>query len=315
MRVLITGGLGYIGGRLAQYFYHLGYQVVLSSRRAYNQGPVWLPEAEMVKVDWGSDLSLEKIVSNVDVIIHTAGMNAQDCSSDPVAAMRFNGLSTARLISAAEKRSVKKFIYISTAHVYSAPLNGAITEKSCVNNLHPYAASHKAAEDAVLWANSQGKINGIVFRLSNAVGPAVEKNVNCWMLLTNDLCRQAIVDKKIQLNSDGTQQRDFIAISAITKTIEYFVKNDINSLHSLFNLGGGISHSVIEIAKIVQDRYSRRFGEVIQIKKNLNIKQKNVGQLDYKIDLLKDTGIVFNNDLVGEIDNLLEFCDKNFSLN
>ena len=87
---------------------------------------------------------------NVDVVIHTAGMNAQECASDPEQALAFNGTVTADLVSSAVKQGVQKFIYLSTAHVYKEPLVGTISESSQTTNTHPYATSHLAGEIPVL---------------------------------------------------------------------------------------------------------------------------------------------------------------------
>ena len=118
MRVLITGGLGYVGERLAQAVTaETDYEVVISTRNINN---LYEPEhkAEVVKIDWDSIACIESICSGMDVIIHAAGVNALDCIDDPVNALEFNGVTTAKLITSAVKTGVKKFVYLSTAHVY-----------------------------------------------------------------------------------------------------------------------------------------------------------------------------------------------------
>ena len=85
-------------------------------------------------------------------------MNSQDCANDPVAALEFNGVATTRLVSAALSSGVKKFIYLSTAHIYSSPLVGKISEETYPKNFHPYATSHLAGEMAVLKAYKKKKL-------------------------------------------------------------------------------------------------------------------------------------------------------------
>jgi UDP-glucose 4-epimerase len=148
-RVLITGGFGFVGGRLATYLAQKGHHVILGSRIT-SISPAWLPHAEVIQIDWDDEVALEHICSQVDVVIHAAGMNTQDSTADPIAALAFNGLATARLVTAACWKGVQQFIYLSTAHVYANPLVGVITEESCPRNLHPYATSHLAGEQEVL---------------------------------------------------------------------------------------------------------------------------------------------------------------------
>ena len=76
-------------------------------------------------------------------------MNAQNCVTDPVAALEVNAVATARLLQAAIRQGAKRFIYLSTAHVYGSSLSGVITEETCPASLCPYAASHRAGEDVV----------------------------------------------------------------------------------------------------------------------------------------------------------------------
>ena len=161
--------------------------------------PSWLVKAEVEKITWDDDIALKRSCIGVDVVIHAAGINAQDCVSDPKAALEFNGGVTTRFVEAASKAGVWRFIYLSTAHVYSNPLVGVITEESHPSNQHPYATSHLAGDEAVLRANQLGKIQGFVFRLSNGFGAPMHKDVNCWMLLVNDLCKQAVVTHKMIL--------------------------------------------------------------------------------------------------------------------
>src|SRR3546814_14338280 len=105
-----------------------------------------------------------------DAVIHAAGMNAQNCAANPVEALEFNGVATARLVQAAARVGIRRFIYLSTAHVYCAPLTGTITEDTCLRNLHPYATTHLAGENAVLLAVQFGEILGIVLGIANVLG-------------------------------------------------------------------------------------------------------------------------------------------------
>ena len=104
-----------------------GYEVILGSRK-FRELPNWIKHTEILQTEWNNKLALFEICEGVDVVIHTAGMNAQACASDPEQALAFNGTVTADLVSSAVKQGVKKFIYLSTAHVYRSPLVGTISD-------------------------------------------------------------------------------------------------------------------------------------------------------------------------------------------
>lgn len=313
MRVLITGGFGFIGGRLALHLSEWGHQIVLGTRHEYS-APDWLPQAEVAKLEWDDDRSLELNCQDVDVVIHAAGMNAQDCAADPAAALAFNGIATERLVAAANRSRVQRFAYLSTAHVYASPLEGIIAEDTCPRNLHPYATSHLAGEYAVLRVGQLGKMEGIVLRLSNTFGVPMHPDVNCWMLLVNDLCRQAVETRKLVLQTSGLQKRDFISLVEVCRIIRCLVLDNRLSRHpDVFNVGTGVSQSVLAMARLIQ----RRCMQVLGFKPTIQRVQNKLGQrqsrLTFRIDNITALGInpkVLEN--TKEIDNLLEFCMSNF---
>lgn len=313
MRILITGGLGFVGGRVALYLQQAGHQIVLGSRKA-NSPPDWLPQAEVVQINWDDAIALEHSCSGVDVVIQAAGMNAKDCAADPIAALEFNGLATARLLGAAIRASVLRFIYLSTAHVYARPLVGMITEGTCPRNLHPYATSHLVGEHAVLRASQCGQIQGIVLRLSNAFGAPMHKDMNCWMLLVNDLCRQAVQTRKMVLQTNGLQQRDFVGMTEFCRVVDYLASCDGEVLRpGVFNVGAGVSQSVFEMALLIQQQCHQVLGfEPVLQRPEIGASEQHE-LLIYRADNLAKIGVNIGLDNTIEIDNLLTFCQASFS--
>ena len=76
LRILITGGVGYLGGRIALSLCENGHQVVLGSRKKQST-PNWLPRSEVVKLIWDDKDAMTEAYRNVDDVINAAGMNAQ----------------------------------------------------------------------------------------------------------------------------------------------------------------------------------------------------------------------------------------------
>jgi UDP-glucose 4-epimerase len=312
MRILITGGFGFIGGRLAVHLTQAGHQIVLGSRIT-NKAPAWLPQAEVAQIQWQDAKSLVHTCQGIDLVIHAAGMNAQNCAANPVAALEFNGVATSRLVEAAMRASVPRFIYLSTAHVYDSPLTGTITENTCPRNLHPYATSHLAGEVAVLGANQRGQISGSVLRLSNAFGAPVHSNVNCWMLLINDLCRQAVETHKLVLQTNGLQQRDFISMVDVCRVSEQLVlsKADLPCM-GIFNVGAGQSQTVLEMALIIQQRCKQVLGFEPALLRPTNDINEAPPLLHYQTNRLTPIANDTNASIT-ELDSLLRFCHSTFT--
>lgn len=310
MRILITGGFGFIGGRLGQHLYQADHQIILGSRNPSNP-PSWLPYAKVVKTDWSDARALEQICNGVDVVIQAAGLNAQDCAADPVAALEINGLATARLIASATRAGVKRFIYLSTAHIYASPLVGIVSEDICPNNLHPYATSHLAAESAVLGASQRKEIEGLVLRLSNVFGAPAHTDANCWMLLANDLCRQAVQTRKLVLRSKGLQKRDFIAMTDVCSAIEHLSIGAKGTY--VINVGSGASQSVVQMAQFIQQRCLILLGYEPALEfPALNVSE-NSELLEYQTGRLSELGLSLGLKNMVEIDGLLTFCQATFN--
>lgn len=313
MKIFLTGGLGYVGGRLVQDLSRAGMQVVLGSRRTAAP-PVWLPEAHMAVTDWGSHAALVAACKDVDVVIHLAGMNARDCARDPAGALQVNGLNTANLVAAAVEAGVRRFIYFSTAHVYASPLAGHIAEDSCPRNLHPYATSHRAGEDAVRFANSAGTIEGVVIRLSNSFGAPASVQADCWTLVANDLAKQLATTGAFALDSAGGQVRDFIALSEVSRiTLAMLALPAERFETDIFNLGSGFSMSIIALAERIGKRYEVLYGR----KPALSVPSASIGRderFSYGISSLGRAGIALPsvNSIDAEIDRLLRFCIDTF---
>jgi UDP-glucose 4-epimerase len=312
-KVLITGGFGYLGGRLAQFLTsQRDYEVLLGSRRQ-TQPPSWLPQAKVVQTLWDSPQSLEEICFDVDVIVHLAGMNAQDCAVDPAAALEVNAVATVRLVQTAIQQRVKRFIYMSTVHVYGSPLTGVITEETKPAPAHPYAISHQAGEDAVLATHQSEEMEGIAVRLSNAYGAPADKNANCWMLLVNDLCRQAATSERLVLRSAGLQKRDFIPLHDVVRAISHFIELPFDrSGEGIFNLGGEAPYRIIDLAELIAVRCGVVLGYRPEVEGPDSVLGESSPELNYKIDKLKETGFSLNGNIVNEIDATLKFCHKKF---
>ena len=313
MRILITGGFGFIGGRLAVHLAQIGHQIIIGTRKQLTY-PNWLPKAEVAIMVWDDLLALERCCKGVDVVIHTAGMNAKECAIEPLRALEFNGLATANLVASASRAGVKKFIYLSTAHVYAAPLVGVITELTRPQSLEPYATSHLAREQSVLNVYSSGERQGIVLRLSNGFGAPLDKDVNCWMLLVNDLCKQSVQTRRLVLQSSGMQHRDFIALAYICCVVEKLITERRLKNWNIFNVGSSKSHSVLEIAKFIQYRCNEVLGFLPELLYKKSEVHEQSSPLTFGTDNLNALGISYKMQLnTVEIDRLLQFCQATFN--
>jgi UDP-glucose 4-epimerase len=312
LSILLTGGLGYVGGRLASELAAAGHQVHCGTRSYSKTAPEWLPQMQMIYLDWDSDVSLVQACQGIDCVIHLAAMNEIESAKNPLAALQMNGLASLRLIEAAKSTRVRRFIYFSTAHVYGSPLQGLITETVLPRPIHPYAITHKVTEDFVLAAHAQKQLEGIVIRLSNSFGAPVTPKVDRWTLLVNDLCRQAATNGELCLNSPGTQLRDFITLRDVSRAVSHLMELKVDQLgDGLFNLGSGKATSIFEMTECVAERWRALVGRDISIHRPVG-DGKPPPPLNYCCDKLGATGFKLTSQIDSEIDATLRLCISAF---
>lgn len=308
-RVLITGGYGYLGGRIAVELANNPEWIVRLGSRKAQAAPGWLTHAETVSMDVLETGSLPAAMADVQAVVHLAAMNENECVADPGRAVLVNTLGTLNALRAAIDAGVKQFIYFSTAHVYGAPLVGSITEQTLPRPTHPYAITHHAAEDFVLAAHDQKKITGIVVRLSNGFGAPTHPGVDRWTLLVNDLCRQAVQARKLVLRSSGLQQRDFITLTDAGRAVSHLLGlSQADCGDGLFNLGGDNPLSVWDMAQKICQRCQQTLGYLPGMERPVPQPDEQVDSLNYHSDKLQKTGFMLHGDLDEEIDRTLLVC-------
>lgn len=309
IKVFISGGLGYVGGRIARYLASQeGYYIKLGTRKDVDL-PDWLSgKGEILKHDIMSNEDCERVCQGVDYVIHMAALNEIDSGLYPQEAFLVNTLGTLKLLEAAQKNNVKKFIYFSTAHVYGSPLAGEIDETKLCKPTHPYSITHKAAEDFVLASNNKANTFGIVLRLSNSFGAPINKDVNRWTLLVNDLCKQAIKNGEMVLKTTGIQKRDFITLSDVERAVKHFIELEQDKCgDGLFNLGGEFSSSIIEMTNRIKERCKVILNMEPKILKPENNNEQSM-ELKFSIEKLKMTDFEIIGEIDKEIDDTILFC-------
>jgi len=310
-RILITGGFGYVGGRL--------------TRRLSQEHEVWASSRQQVTeevlrihgnprcIDHALLLIPETFPAFIDTVIHLAALNEIDSVKFPSEAIRVNIDETRIILDNAASREVKHFIYFSTAHIYGSPLIGTINETSLPVPTHPYSITHRAAEDYIVAAANKKILRATILRLSNAFGAPVWSNVNRWTLFVNDLCRQAVEKETMALKSNGCQFRDFICLSDVEEVILSMLKNREGIKNIIYNVGSGIGIRIIEMAELIRLTASKVLNKRIKLELPFGSKPSDEPALNFTIERLLSEGIHISNNVTEELENLIQFCADNFN--
>ena len=266
--ILITGGLGYLGGRMAKYFSNNGDSVLITTRRLEKNYPKNISvNTSVIQVDYKSDEQLNEAMKGIDTLIHLAGPDAHTNFENPDILIKRHVDLTRRLFQSAQRNNVKHFIYFSTIHLYGNNLVGTVTEKSKTLPIYPFAIAHLEAEKIIY--GPQKDIVTTIIRCSNTFGAPYFENEKCWKLVVNDLCRSGFHNGRLVINSSGQDYRDFISVGDVVQAIHYLLKlNNEKEIHDIYNLGSSRSTPIIEIAKKIQKALKDGFDYDCPIIKN-----------------------------------------------
>lgn len=311
--ILITGGLGYLGGRIAAHLTNASPEISLRlmTRPDRERIPRWAVGLDLVRADLRDQASLEPALDGIDTVIHLAAVDEIESQKDPGLALEVNGRGTHRLLEACREQGVARFIYLSTFHVYGPRVPQPITEESPTRPVHPYAITHRLAEDYVNWFNHSHGLETAILRLSNGYGFPADLQVQRWTLVFNDLAKQAVQNGEIKLRSRGGQHRDFVSLTDIARGVRHFLDLPSGGWEDgLFNFGGECSMSIFEVAQRVAAEHLRHTGNEVPVILGEAEDPSSAGPVAFSIDKLKRTGFELSGNMSEEILGTLELCGQ-----
>ena len=312
MNILVTGGLGYLGGRLVEHLRNRpGYEIRLLVRRETPELSIWLRGLELWRGDLRRPETLRGVGDGMDAVVHLAALNQAQCAQDPDAGLAVNVGGTLHLLEALDA-NVNQFIYVSTFHAYGANGHGEVTESTPFAPVHPYAATHAMAELYVEMYARQRCHGAAVLRVSNAFGAPVHADVNAWTLVVNELCRQAVERRSIVLRSAGLQVRDFVGIGDVMRAIELALSSTSTDVRT-YNVGGMASHSVLEVSQMVQKVYASLEGRELPLECPEPGAGDSRGSLDFRCEPMSALGYEPQVTLQDGVRETLQFCLRHFS--
>lgn len=251
--VAVTGAAGYVGGRLVAHLAAGGTTVASLVRT-----PVpWAPDAHALDLVDGPIEAIVERFDGCDAVVHLAGASEVRASTEPDAALAETVVAARRVAEAAGRAGVERLVHLSTVHVYGAAMRGGgrIDERTVPAPRHPYAVARLAGEHL---AHASGVPTPVVLRLTNAVGPPVDRRVGRWTLVANELCAAAAAGEPLRLRSSGLQWRDFVDLADACAAIADAATGAVPA--GTYNLGSGVPTTVMALAEAVADAGERVTG-------------------------------------------------------
>jgi UDP-glucose 4-epimerase len=242
LRVLVTGGTGFIGSHVVRLLQERGHRPITLSRRA-----VGLPDVEHHSLDAASDAAIE-IAAHADGIVHLAGLsNASASREDPLLYSRVNALGTLSMLEGA-RRGGARIVFASSQRVYRpSPL--PLPESGPIKPQDPYGYSKWCGEEWLeMYARFYG-VHGIVLRFFSVYGPGlvVEGGSSgvAGIFAGRALRGQPLVAHTNQL-------RDLTYVSDVADGIARVLERSVPP-GSCYNVATGTGTSMEELARVVCD--------------------------------------------------------------
>jgi UDP-glucose 4-epimerase len=310
VRVVLLGGLGYVGGRVAQYLRTQGHHVRVTTRRARQSVPEWAAADQVVQADLVDGGQLRAALAGRDVVVHLAAPDEIESAADPRGALRAGGELTWNVLAAlADITPPPAYLYLSTFHVYGANGCGAVDEATVPQPIHPYALGRYLGELVTQLFRRQHGVRGLCVRMSNSLGAAISADVPRWSLVGNDLCRQAVTSRRLVLKTAGTQRRNFLTLHDAARAIEFLARHPERwPDDGIIHLGSALNLSIRELAERIAAEVTTamRFSPPITAAAEA---APGTGQaLRFNIDRLAGMGFTWTNRLEDEIRATLRLC-------
>ena len=255
MKILVTGGAGFIGSNLLYYLMETypDYQLINLDRLTYAgnlenlKGLEGKPNYRFVKGDITDRQFLEPLFQEgLDGVMHLAAESHVDRSIEqPDIFVMTNVLGTQVLLDLARKYKVPRFLHVSTDEVYgSLGPTGYFTEETPLAPNSPYSASKTGSDLLVRAAYHTFGQNVVVTRCSNNYGPYQFPEKLIPLMISN-----ALEDKELPVYGDGMNIRDWLYVKDHCQAIETVFHN--GKPGEVYNIGGNNEKSNIEIVKLI----------------------------------------------------------------
>jgi len=274
MKILVTGGAGYIGSVAVYLLLQKGYDVVVVDNfTTGHEEPLKFFESKYksnftyYKADLNDPASLKNVFDkekDIDAVLHyAASCLVNESMESPQKYFQNNVVGSHNLLTEILIRGIKYFVFSSTCEVYGEAKYIPVDEKHPVNSGTPYGTSKRMVEMMIEMYGKLEKLNYVIFRYFNVCGASDDGEVgdskDPSVLLIQNAVRGALGIEPFYLTyrkvdtPDGTPIRDYINVvdlnMAHIKALEYLVSGGKNQI---INLGTGDGNSVLEIVNTVQ---------------------------------------------------------------
>ncbi|MFC2150511.1 NAD-dependent epimerase/dehydratase family protein [Calditrichota bacterium] len=249
-RILVTGGAGFIGSKLADALIGEGNQVTIIDNLSTGKIENVNPDAKFIEMDI-RDAEVSKVFEDggFDIVFHEAAqIDLRESVATPIENLRINLEGSLNLLESARRHGVKKFIFASTGgviygnqEVFPAP------ESHPTKPISPYAVSKLAFEHYMFMYSYQFQMDCIALRYANVYGPRQNPFGEAGVIAI--FAEQILRNKQPYINGDGKQTRDYVYIDDVVSANQKAIA--LKGFNAV-NIGTGVETSVLSIFSTIK---------------------------------------------------------------
>jgi UDP-glucose 4-epimerase len=260
MKVLVTGGAGFIGANLVRALTHthgVGEVSVIDDLSFGNRSNLDGLDIDFIEGSILDDRALSKASAGISAIVHLAARSSVPRSiAEPLAAHEVNATGTVKVLEAARRQGGAHVVVASSSSVYGETRVLPKTESLPARPISPYAASKLATEAySLAWAHSYG-FPALALRLFNVFGP-LQPPLHTYAAVIPSFLSAAFQDQSLPVHGDGSQSRDFTFVESVVSVVVDALLRKV-SHEDPVNLAFGSRVTLMELVGVMEDVLDRQ---------------------------------------------------------
>ena len=308
--ILVTGAAGHVGGRLFQHLAAAQPGRILPAFRQQFALPSWAKGLIPVVGDLGDANVRTAALTGVDTVVHLA-TRGHSASQQPTIDDLQNELSTtSALARAAANEGVRRFVFVSSVHVFGDALVGEVKDDTTPLPTTDYGRSRLAIENELTAIGADTAMQVVIVRMTNTFGVPAFPRQALWNLLVHDLCRQAVLTNQLVLRTNGAGYRNMLGLADAVHALAQVVGRELPA--GTYLLAGSTTYQLRHIAELVKTHVQTLYAKSPTVEINEMDTTQHV-HFTLCSHRLSEHGIVVGDNLADELSRLLQYAQREFT--